>query len=280
LTHPSTRLHPDWPELLSNAFVREVRDRPSGDFLGLLNQFVQVSLRSGESIENWWRALLALRQLVDLPTTGTEANARAENLWLHAQMQLTETAERYWQYEQALTNKRNQIVHEVGQQLITARDVAGLVEVLADELPKVGIPGCYLAAYQSALPDNAEVTAPSFAPSRDALTARARLLLAYENGERTEIAADSAVFPAMQLVPGGRLHRTRPFSMIAAPLYVNDQQLGFVVFELGPKIGWIYAALHEQLSKAVHIAFMAERERLPTAAIRKAQRRGGQYGTG
>src|SRR5262249_40220114 len=155
---------------------------------------------------------------------------------------LIENSERRRQYEQALTDTRNQIMHEIGQQLITAPDLTGLVEVLADELTKVGIPGCYLALYESALQDTSDPIAtqppaPSKNPPKVQARGNARLLLTYEDGQRTELAANSTVFPATQLVPAARLSRETPCSMVAAPLYFNDQQLGFVLFEVGTRMG-------------------------------------------
>src|SRR5262249_7573634 len=41
----------------------------------------------------------------------------------------------------------------------------------------------------------------------------------------------------------------------------KKQQLGFVLFELGPRAGWIYEALQQQLSSALEAALLVERER-------------------
>jgi signal transduction histidine kinase/DNA-binding LacI/PurR family transcriptional regulator len=255
LTQRSGRLSPDWPDTLAAAFGGAVSGGSAEEFLGRLEELVQVSLNSGESIENWWRALYALRQLVAPPAAGPTAIARAEELWLHAQMLVNETAQRYWRYGGVLAQKRNQIVREVGQELISAPDVTALAGTLAEQLPRLEIPGCYLAANEAG-----EST-------------RSRLLLAYENGAPTDIPADTAVFESVRLVPGDRLRRTSPYSMVATPVYFRDQQLGFVLFELGPRIGWIYAALQEQLGSALHRVFLAERERAASAAVEEAHRR-------
>jgi signal transduction histidine kinase len=259
LTRRPAGLPVDWPQLLSSAFAGELRGESPGMFPRQLDQLVQVSLRSGESVENWWRVLFLLRQLIDLPTADGAQLRRAEDIWLEAQMLLTETVERHWRYQQVLTEKRDQIVREVGQRLITTADAPALAEILADELAKVGIPGCYLASYE-----------PPYQPG---MPGRSRLLLAYENGSHIEVPAEEAVFDSVRLVPGDRLRRAPPYSIVAAPLYFNDQQLGFVLFEIGPRIGWIYAALQEQLSSALHRVFLVERERMALAAVAEAHRR-------
>jgi signal transduction histidine kinase len=269
LTDRSAMLPDDWPEQLSTGFVRAVRGGSSDDFLGLLDQFTQASLGAGESAPNWSLALATLRHLIGGPATGADEVARAEDLWLQAQMVLNEAVERHWRYAQLLAEKRDQIVREAGQHLITAPDVSGLAEVLADELPKIDIPGCYLAAYERVASALDAVTGPR---GDDFPRDRSRLLLAYENGRRVEI-PDPTLFRSVQLVPGGRLDREAPCSLVAVPLYFKDEQLGFVLFELGPPIGWIYVSLQEQISTALHRAFMIERERRAYAAVQEAHRR-------
>jgi signal transduction histidine kinase/DNA-binding LacI/PurR family transcriptional regulator len=286
LTQRSARLPQDWADTLAAAFASAVAGNSAEAFLGRLDELVQISLNGGESIENWWRVLYALRQLAGPPTAGPIEIARAEDLWLQAQMLVNEAAERYWRYGGVLAQKRNQIVREVGQELITAPDISALVRTLAEQLPRLEIPGCYLvandAAYERRLVGSAQVALleesaadPPVDPPAPAMAVatRSRLLLAYENGAPTAIPTDAAVFESVRLVPGDRLRRASPYSMVAAPVYFRDQQLGFVLFELGPRIGWIYAALQEQLGSALHRVFLVERERAASAAVEEAHRR-------
>src|SRR5205814_1525091 len=151
-----------------------------------------------------------------------------------------------------------QLVREVGQELVTAPDVDALARALAGQLPRLGVPGCYLVAYGSTV---------------DPATTQSRLLLAYEEGAPVPIPPDDAVFDPVRLVPGDRLRRAAPYSMVATPLYFREQQLGFVVFELSPRIGWMYVALQEQLGSALHRVFLVERERAASAAVAEANRR-------
>ncbi len=254
LTDRPARLPDDWAERLSGAFIGATRGRPDGDFRALLSQLLPVSVWSGERVEHWWQVLSALRALVGDPVESV-AGARADDLLRFAQTLLSETAERYWRYGQMLGEKRYQIVRQVGHQLVTAPDAAALADVLAHELPKLGIPGCYLARYEPAGPS------------------RSQLLLAYEADARVRTGTDAEVFPSVRLVPRGRLPRPSPSTMVALPLYFRDQQLGFALFELGPRIGWIYLALQEQLSSALHRSLLIESDRAARAAVAEAHRR-------
>ena len=64
--------------------------------------------------------LYTLRRAVGYANAGAGDIGRAEDVWLHAQLVLNETAERYWRYGNVLAEKRNQVVREVGQELISA----------------------------------------------------------------------------------------------------------------------------------------------------------------
>jgi signal transduction histidine kinase len=269
LTDRSAQLPGDWPERLSSEFVRAVQGGSRDTFLGLLERFTQASLGAGEQAANWSLVLATLRRLIAGTASAQEAT-RADDLWLHAQVLLNETVERHWRYAHVLAEKRDQIVGEVGKRLITASGVAELADILAEELPKLAIPGCYLAAYEPAAVAPGTVAGPATeGVQRD----RSRLLLAYDDGTRIDLTPDTAVFESVQIVPGDRLNRKPQYSMVVAPLYFKDEQLGFVLFELGPPIGWIYVSLQEQISTALHRAFMVERERRAQAAVQEAYRR-------
>jgi signal transduction histidine kinase/DNA-binding LacI/PurR family transcriptional regulator len=273
LTHRSSVLPPDWPERLCAAFDSELRGRSRVAFLGLLDGYVRTSLRHGESADNWSRALSALSQLAGLP--GAD---RADTVRLQALTLLNDAAERYRRYGQLLAVERSQVVRQVGRRLVAASDIAELTEILAGELPKVGIPGCYLATYEpTTLDADQEGTVFPVGRGGPVSRVRSRLLFAYENNAATALPADCAVFPSVRLVPGDRLRRASAFSMVAVPLYVNDEQLGFALFELGPRIGWIYAALREDLSTAVHCAVLVEREHAARAALVESHRREERY---
>ncbi len=264
----------DWGEQLAAAFVADMRADQADAFPELLDQFMQVSLWSGESVETWWRVLSTLRELIGGPTASAAEIRRGDDLWLHAQLLLNETTGRQRHYAQVLTEKRNQIVREIGQKLVISSDLAELADVLAEALPQVGIPSCYLAAYEAAMPDAGGSAVAPAAPTGPVSTARSRMLLAYEDGARADISPDRAVFPSACLVPDDHLlHRTTPYSMVAVPLFFKDQLLGFALLELGPAIGWVYAALREQVSSALHRVFMVEREHAAVAALEVAHRR-------
>ncbi len=262
LARSDAALPKGWTDRLETAFVQELQGEAPGAFLAVLDELVRASIRVGETLESWWRALFALRRQTAVHLGNGEASAEAEDLWLRVQMLMEETSERLSGYRQLVAEKRDRIVREVGQRLITAPDVAELADALAEELPKLGIPSAYLAAY--AEPPAGEEGA------EQAQRTWSRTLLGYEHGRRRELPAAGEAFPSRQLVANDALSGSSQFSLVASPLYFKEEQLGFVLFEVGPRIGWTYEALQEQLSSALQAALLVERERRAMAAVARA----------
>ena len=265
----SPNMPENWAERLVAGFLDEAAGRVEGVFLPLLAECVRWSVRAGTEPARWWRALLGLRRLGLARLTDPDSSAFAEDLWLRVQLLLTETTQRLADYRHLLDEKRNQTVREAGYHLIAARDLDELTAALASELPRLGIPGCHVAVYPAidvfAVPD-----APN--PHSDRSIAEARLILAYENGVRREITGPAALFRSALLTPYA-LDRPAPSSFVAAPLFVVEGQLGFILFELGPKIGWIYEAMQEQISSALRGVLFVQRERRAVAAVEDGRRR-------
>ncbi|MBN1888997.1 MAG: helix-turn-helix domain-containing protein [Thermoflexales bacterium] len=157
----------------------------------------------------------------------------------------------------AQSERRTQTLYEIGQALITSFDVEELANLLARELPRLDIPACYLALYE---PDDASPHEIGTAGEASGPGQWARLVLAYEDAEHTparqaEIESRGQRFPSRQLIPGGLqpldADRPKPASLVVEPLYFGWEQIGFVLFEMGPRQGSLYDALRGLLSSAL-----------------------------
>ncbi|MFH1086402.1 MAG: helix-turn-helix domain-containing protein, partial [Chloroflexota bacterium] len=133
------------------------------------------------------------------------------------------------------------VLREIGAALTTAADVPGLMDVLAEGLPRLGIPSGYLALYEDPQPWQYPQPAPEWS----------LLMLAYDGQGRIELEAEGRRFRCGELLPTGMLPRQRQYSFVVVPLYFRDRQLGFAVLEIGPRDGTVYEALRVQISSAL-----------------------------
>ncbi|WP_285746585.1 substrate-binding domain-containing protein [Lentzea sp. NBRC 105346] len=181
----------------------------------------------------------------------------AEDLWLRTQRLLAEIVGQQREFEHLIVEKRDEVVRTLGQRLVTAREVGDLGDVLTAELPRVGIPSCAVALYD---PPTTESQVPPGAV----------LALACDRGRRFDA---QTRFPTLELAPDEFLVRDEPVSFVALPLYFKEERLGFVLFEAGVRIGWIYEALQGQIASALAGVILVERERRALAEVEEGRRR-------
>ena len=125
--------------------------------------------------------------------------------------------------------------------LVTAFDVASLARAAVEQLPRLGIRGFYLSLYERGAPSPA---------------ATSRLVLAYD-AARGPFEPRDPVFASRALAPAGALPGRRA-TLVLEPLFFKEEQLGFALFEMGPREGAIYESLREQISAALKGALLVQ----------------------
>lgn len=121
----------------------------------------------------------------------------------------------------------------LGTALITTTDLDGLSKTLAERLPSVGIPECWIALYE-----------PSGRPAPTV-----RLVFAcHDTRLRTP---DLRPYPASLLVPEELLSSGRRRQWVVEPLHVGDEHFGFAVFDADPTAASVIRAVGDQISAAL-----------------------------
>jgi PAS domain S-box-containing protein len=228
---------PRWAVQLLDAFAAELGGSSTGDFLAALDDVLRQTVADGMS---WQGALSVLRRHALSCLSDDKLLTRAEDLWQQARVMIGGAAERARAYQASQVKRQAEALREVSLSLVALADRAELMDIMARELPRLGIPSCYLSLYEPD-PELSEQDQPSPAEW-------SRLMLAYGERGRIALEAGGRRFPSHQLVPDGLLPRDRAYSMIVEPLYFREDQLGFALFEMGPHEGMVYETLREQIS--------------------------------
>ena len=247
--------NPDRMGQLLDGFVAEIKDQSPGLFLRELNEILRQVEAAGGEVRLWQNGLSVLRRWLR-PCFDDGAFALADNLWQQGRVLIGEVAEQAQAYQSVLAEQRAQLLREVSQDLITTFDVAGLMDILAESLPRLDFPSGYLALYE--MPQPYQYPQPDLGWSR--------LVLAYDERGRVELEADGRRFPSCQLLPAG-MWPDRQFSFMVEPLYFRDDQLGFALFEMGPHTGSLYEALRGQISSALKGALLVQQEEKRTRQL-------------
>jgi signal transduction histidine kinase/DNA-binding LacI/PurR family transcriptional regulator/AraC-like DNA-binding protein len=232
-----------WAEHMVDSFVTELDGHSPGLFLITLEEVLRQIIAADCRVTAWQGVLSAMRRCMRPCLHNAASVERAEDFWQQARTLIGDFAERDQGRRRLNAAKQVQILSDISQALITTFDVSELMEVLARDLPQLGIPGCYLALY-----DN---------PAQP--TAWARLLLAYDQRGRIALDHGGERFPARALVPPDLFRADWRRDLVGLPLHFHEEQLGFVILEMGPQDGNIYEALRLQIGSALKGALLATR---------------------
>jgi PAS domain S-box-containing protein len=254
LRAPDSKSAHEWAAILLDTFVVELRAKSSGVFLPALNEMLQQAVAMGRDIVVWQEVISTLRRQI-YPYLG-EMLPRAEDLWGQARVMIGEMSRRQQAQQELQIGQQARTVRQVEAMLITTFDKKRLVDVLAENLPRLGIPSCYLALYEDPQPYQYPQPAPEWS----------RLELAYTDKGRIQLEPDGLRFPSRQLVPREMLPQDRQYNLVVMPLYFQENQIGFVLFEAGPHEGMVYRTLCTQISSALQGAvLLREREQVEVA---------------
>ncbi len=241
-----------WLAPLFEAFMDELK-KPAGRFLATLDNVLDRAIMTDTEITPWQSAISVLRRRV---TSGLPAARRAalEDLFSQARVMVAEAADRARTRRQWNADRLSESLRRIEMSLLTAFEADRVADVLAESLPKIGIPSAYLAVYEQ--------------PAEG--TEYARLFLAYTEKGRVKLPRGGQLFPSRQLVPREHLPRNRRYAMVIEPLFFQEQQIGFAAFEIGPRNGSVYEELGGSISSALKGALLFREAREARAAAEKA----------
>lgn len=234
-------------QLLDELSGEEIAQKTADHFLRKLNHILGEEIKSDADISVWQNILTMIRGFViaALPA-GSESARLGEELFEKARILVGEKME----LEQALRRVRmdrnfQYMMTGVIQKLISTLYVEELMDTVASELPHLGIRSCYVCLYQAELQrkkDDHEWELPEWS----------ELSMAYDETGRLKIAADKRYFYSKNLVPDGILPVKRRYSMVVKPLFFREDQLGYILLELGAERDVSnYETLRLQISSAL-----------------------------
>jgi DNA-binding LacI/PurR family transcriptional regulator len=216
---PSTPLETGLSKKMLDSFLGEV---PSGDnqpdvFIQTLGEILS-QITSGTEIVEWQEVLNIIRSKVLLLCQTNEEVIRAQDLLENGYRIVGEMAHRRQLYQRLEAEDQTSRLNRIVQTMSTTYDIEALMKMFALELPGLGINSCFLSLYDEK-GDN---------------PAWSRLILALVGKERLLLPQNGIRFPTRQLLPPGYLPDDKNFAFDVEALYFQEEQIGFVMFEIGP----------------------------------------------
>jgi hypothetical protein len=194
---------------------------------------ILAAAASRTELETWHEIIKGMRDLLRPALTGDVARtARAEDAWHEAHVLIAQATERALARRSLAVTRWARTLSEASDALAVARAVPQLMAALAEQLPRLQIPGAHVALFEGAR-----------------AASGARLALSVRGGVVEHVPPDA--FPAARLLPEGTLPADARQDLVVLPLFAREEHLGIVTFELGPREPTIYETLRDRLAAAL-----------------------------
>jgi DNA-binding LacI/PurR family transcriptional regulator/serine phosphatase RsbU (regulator of sigma subunit) len=237
------RIAPDWGGTLFDAFAADVGDHAGDRFVAELEAILRRVVAAGGSIRPW-HAVISILSNVTMETSGDSAAVyRADDVLHRARVLIGDLRERVQAQHRIRRERWIRTLHETSEALMSVFGADALVDAVAKQLPRLQIPACVLAVYES--------PAPSVA------TSTSRAIFLWDEDRNAAADGEHPRFRSRDLAPAGWLD-ARPRTVVAEPLVFHGEQLGFALFEVGPREGVVYEGLRELVSSAMKGARLVE----------------------
>jgi len=188
-----------------------------------------------------------------------------EDLWLQAQIMVGEVMQRSQALRELKTRQRRRILSDIGTALATNFEVKDLREILSRELPQLGISRGFISLYENPYPYQYPERSPEWS----------RLVVGFdeedpESDQKYNFNPEGQRFLSRLLVPSEYLNKTRQYNLIVVSLYFQNEQIGFAVFEEGPRDGMVYELLQSQISSVLKGALLLQQAQQARKLAEKA----------
>jgi signal transduction histidine kinase len=251
-------LDPGWAEQLIGALSKIKKSAKSAAvFLETWDELLRRVGAGGGDVMQWYAVLLVLGRCAPASIAG----GKAPLAWAQRAQSLVGEVAQWAQAHRRMQSEWRafEFTTRISEPLMTAFDVASLTDVVAEQLPKLGIRSCYLSLYER--PPAGEPVTP---------TEWSNLILAYNEKGRVILEPGGRRFPSRELLPRNFLSSGKRYAIMLEPLHFRDETpLGFILFEpLQTEVGALREALSRQISTALKGAVLLQERRQAEDTLR------------
>ena len=216
------------------ALFNELRDVESGQFISKLEKILNGNARKNVDVYVWHKAIRIIYQKLRPYICDDKTLCRTESLFLQAYEKIGNIFQQSYINQKLHSDQRMETLNKINQELATISKTDDVENILAKRLPELGISRCYISFYKD---------------PKDPM-GYSRLIFTFDSETENHLQSSYKVFRTKQMLPNDILSKDKSYSFVVEPLYIQDNHLGYAIFERGPKEGIIYESLRGQLSSA------------------------------
>ena len=240
---PIRELEAGLAKKLGDDFVADIQStiKAPGTFIQTLVEILS-RIPTGTEILEWLDVLNVIRTKINALFPSKDEALKAHSLLENGYAMVGEMAHRRQLKERLEAVEQTNRLNRIVQTMATTYEIETLMKLLAQELPGLGIQSCFLSLYDE------KGETPEWS----------RLILAFLGKERLPLDKGGIRFPTRQLMPPGMLPEDHHVAFDVEALYFQEEQIGFVLFEIGPRDGDVYTTLRGHLSSALKSAELVQ----------------------
>ncbi|MBN1600910.1 MAG: SpoIIE family protein phosphatase [Chitinispirillaceae bacterium] len=245
----------DIAELFCN--VVETSGHGSGRLLQLLSRTAWALALLGGDVTRLVHAVAVMRQFISSLYKQSVLPVYLEDLIQNAELAIVDAVTRAQAHRRMDVDRHSILLRDAGQSIASAFDLDYLLDVIATEVIKMNISGCWVALY-----DNPERSLRNL-----------RLALEVVDGRRLSINPIQSVFTIPDICPDNSILTDIPRSLLIEPLFFRDDQIGIIIFDVkNCMIGYTYEVLRLHLSSALKGALLVRKVQEQAQALEIANR--------
>jgi len=234
-----------WIGELFTSFWDDLQGNTNGKFIQALESIIGYGQTLPNADDFWHEILSVMRRVVLQNIKSAPAIQKAESLWQQARVLIGVETRKHESHSRLQVEKRSMALREISEMLMSSHSLADVMDVVALELPRLGIKAGYLSLFED-VKQSIEWS---------------RLILAYDEHGRLDLDQEKVRFASNQLVPENMLSRSGPFGLVAEALYSKAEKLGFMLLEVDAAQSVVCGALRGLLSSALQgVILNAQRE--------------------
>jgi signal transduction histidine kinase/DNA-binding LacI/PurR family transcriptional regulator/AraC-like DNA-binding protein/ActR/RegA family two-component response regulator len=234
---------PAWHEQFYDAFQTSLDQGSDVPFLVTLRDLLRFSAAARLELREWQAILSELRRwMIPLEQANPERKERAERLIHQGRVLTSEITTRSKAHQDMQRSRQLNRLHRLRQVISATETLDNLMDILAVNLPQVGVPfGCLALYLDSEQPQNG-----------------ARVVLAFNQTGRLSHVEGQVYAPSSRLIPPDWLEVPNLLNIMVHPLHYGTEQLGFMVVDANAFEGVSHQVLREQISGAIKSVLLIE----------------------
>jgi len=226
------------------------KDEDGAKFIQYLYKKLNEIIDKFEDHSIWQDIVTIFKNRITDKLNNYELLIKADNMTQQARILIGEMSKHIQAYQRLQSELQLEVLNDISQSLFTKNDINQIMDILAEELPRLDINSCFISLYKD------EVETDTFV-----IPEWSRLILACDKKGHLKMEEEGRFFQTEYFIKDILLPVNKSFSMILKPLFFREKQLGFVLFEQGPPEGIIYEMLRTQISNALYSVFLFQKRK-------------------